>query len=750
MDEVARHTRQTALERVLSDLGLLCWRRPWHVLAIWLLAVILSSVAISQTSDRLLSGSGRIEGSMSDRVDRLLSSDFGVEDGQALILTFRSPILDANPDALDDFLSQVTDRLVAVPSVSDVAAAEQLVERRRDDQGQALLIEMATDSALATEQEVPEIRAVVREIGKEIPDLDWAITGRAALNYDINIFSAQDSAASELRALPLALLVLLYAFGAIISALLPILLAVAARTAAFATILFVAGVWEVSNLAQSIVTMLSIALGIDYSLFVYHRYRRALGSQSTSGTSDKRDREGALREAMSHSGKVVVYSGIAVAIGMGALFLTPLMQTRSIGLGGLGAVIFSMAAALTLLPALLALLGERLLDWPSIPAFRQAEDRGREFWAISAQKLVEHPFAAITASLAVLGLLAAPAMRTNFGFPEDDFLPAEIESVKGLQMLANMEMKGVASPLFVVVSDSSGGKVITRDREAALEKFAARLQNDPRVEEIFAPRLSATPSLSPFPMPSTDAFVSRDGDHILFRTIPRSSTDLKSLRILAKEVRGWIEAPGLEVEVGGQAQFYNDFDEGMRASFTPVVLIVLAMSGLALLLLLRAPLAALKAIALNLLSVAAGYGAVVFVFQLGYGGAIFGLAEPTEMIPTSVPIVIFGVLFGLSLDYEIFLISRIRDIFLECGDNIRSIVAGVSETASVITSAALIMAVVFGAFSFSRIVILQMVGLGLAVAIVVDALVIRAALGPALMTVAGRWNWWPLVPRTGR
>jgi len=748
MSEETEHTPQAGLERALSALGALCWRRPWHVLATWLFAVLLASVIITQTSDRLLSGSGRIEGSMSDRVDRLLSSDFGVEDGQALILAFRSPSLDANPDALDDFVDQLTDELIAVPSVSDVAAAEQLVERRRDDQGHALLIEMATDGSLATEQEVPKIRAAVLRTGKEIPDFDWAVTGRAALNYDINIFSAQDSAASELRALPLALLVLLYGFGAIVSASLPILLAVAARTVAFAAILIVAGIWEVSNLAQSIVTMLSIALGIDYSLFVYHRYRYALGSLPASGTSHDGDREGALREAMSQSGKVVVYSGIAVAIGMGALFLTPLMQTRSIGLGGLGAVIFSMAAAMTLLPALLALLGERLLDWPSIPAFRHVEDRGREFWASWAQKLVGHPFVAIAASLALLGLLAAPALRTNFGFPEDDFLPAELESVKGLQMLEAMEMKGVASPLFVVVSDSSGGKVITKEREAALEKFAGRLQNDTRVEEIFAPRLSATPSFSPFPMPSADAFVSKDGDRILFRTIPRSSTDLKSLRVLAKELRGWIKAPGLEVEVGGQAQFYNDFDEGMRASFAPVVLTVLAMSGLALLLLLRAPLAALKAIALNLLSVAAGYGAVVFVFQLGHGGAIFGLAEPTGMIPTSVPIVIFGVLFGLSLDYEIFLISRIKDIFLGCGDNIRSIVAGVSETASVITSAALIMAVVFGAFSFSRIVILQMVGLGLAVAIVVDALVIRAVLGPALMTVAGRWNWWPLVPRS--
>jgi len=177
----------------------------------------------------------------------------------------------------------------------------------------------------------------------------------------------------------------------------------------------------------------------------------------------------------------------------------------------------------------------------------------------------------------------------------------------------------------------------------------------------------------------------------------------------------------------------------------PVVLaLVIGMSGAALLLLLRAPLAAAKAIVLNLCSVAAGYGLVVYVFQQGHGAAFFGLPGPAEVIPTTVPIVIFSILFGLSRDYEIFLISRIRSLFLENGDNDRSIVDALADTGSIITNAALIMAVVFGAFAFSRIVIVQMIGLGLAAAILVDAFLIRSILGPAMMKIAGRWNWWPL------
>lgn len=227
------------------------------------------------------------------------------------------------------------------------------------------------------------------------------------------------------------------------------------------------------------------------------------------------------------------------------------------------------------------------------------------------------------------------------------------------------------------------------------------------------------------------------------RVIPASDATLAEVRALAREVAGR-RVSGAQVEAGGQAQYFNDFEDEMVGSFAPVVALVLALSGMVLLALLRAPLAALKSIVLNLLSVAAGYGMVVWVFQLGHSASLFGLAEPAQVVTPSVPIVIFAVLFGLSMDYEIFLISRIRTLYLAGADNTAAIVEGLADTGAVITQAALIMAVVFGAFAFSELLLVQMIGLGLAVAIVVDATVIRSVLGPALMTIAGRWNWWPL------
>ena len=734
----------------LANLGSFCSRRPWLVLLIWLAATLAAPIASSQMGHRLQSGSGRIEGSMSERVDAQLASEFKVSDGQSLALVYTSRRLAEDPNFGNELDAQLEDRLAQLEKVGKVTPVDFMVDQADESTGRALLVNIAADSALKTEQQVPLVRDAVRPVfanfARAAPDLGWALTGRAALTHDINIMSRQDTVTSEMRALPLAILLLLYAFGAIVSGVLPLILALVVRTVAMAAVLAVAGSWEISNLAQSIVAMLALALGIDYSLFIVHSFEafRRTSSEFPVGELEFEPFERALRSAMAHSGLVVLYSGIAVAIGMGALLLTPLMQTRSIGIGGIATVVFSALAALTLLPALLTLLGPKILNWSAgLNRFRR-RDRSYAFWSRWGEKVVRRPGLSIAASLLVLGLLAAPVIQTRFGFPDDEFLPPDLESARGLKMLEHMGVKGLVSPLFVVISERSRRPVIAASHVASLSDFVGKISADPRVAEAFAPHLSPGSRYAPIPMPMNDGMVSENKDRILIRIIPAEGTRLADLQKLAVELPHWLRDPSLSVEVGGQAQFYNDFDTRMRDSYGLAVGLVLMMTGLALLILLRAPLAAAKAMLLNLLSVAAGYGVVVLVFQLGHGSTLFGLQQPTGLVPTSVPIVIFAILFGLSMDYEIFLISRMKDLFLRGKSNRASIVGALGETGAVITSAALIMAVVFGAFAFSRIVIVQMIGLGLAVAILADAVVIRSILGPALMTVAGRWNWWPL------
>ncbi|MEO0906849.1 MAG: MMPL family transporter [Pseudomonadota bacterium] len=733
-----RFPKPDRTQSALSTLGGWCWDRAWLVLAGWAVITCASALIISAYSSSLVSGAGSIAGSQSARIDAQLTDIFEVRDSQALILTYNDPALTTDDAARTQFVEELEDQLREIEVVDRVIRASDLIEQPREDKGGALIITLDTKDALGAEQQVPIIRAAIGAMLKDRGAMEWAVSGRGAISYDLAIFSAQDSGSSELRALPLALLVLLYAFGALVSAALPVVLALAARMAAFALIVICAGFFEISTVSQAILTMLAIALGIDYSLFVYHRYRQLLPSLP--------DRRGALVAAMGQSGTVVLYSGVAVAIGMASLVMTPMMEMRSIGFGGLAAVIVSVMVALTMLPALLSLIGAKALDWPNWTRKAQPYVATSPGWARWGEKVIRYPWIAITASLAVITALAIPAIHTQSGFPDDEFFPAELEAVRGVQMLGEMGMKGLSAPVFVIVSSADGGPVITAENVAGLQLLRAEIEADPRIAQVSGPRLSVRPALMPFPMSAMEKLQSEEGDKILFRAIPSNDTSLFELRQLIGEIPAWNTLSGVTVETGGQAQFLNDFDDGVTASYGPVVITVLLATGLALLVMLGAPLASFKALVLNLLSVAAGYGMVVFVFQLGYGAQFFGVAGATELIPSSVPVVIFAVLFGLSMDYEIFLVSRMKAVYLQCGDNNHSIVAALADTGSVISSAALIMALVFGAFAFSQIVIVQMIGLGLAVAILVDALIIRAVLGPALMTIAGAWNWWPLVP----
>jgi RND superfamily putative drug exporter len=319
-------------------------------------------------------------------------------------------------------------------------------------------------------------------------------------------------------------------------------------------------------------------------------------------------------------------------------------------------------------------------------------------------------------------------------------------------MLGDMELKGLVSPVLVVVTDSSGKAALRPDTINALSTFVGKLEQNRHVGVVLGPVASSrAPAIAPSSMEEAmgtafarEIWISKDRRQLLFRIIPTGTSTLVDLRSLAIEIPYMIDRSGLSIQVGGQAQYYNDFDEAVWRSYPRTIGLALGLSALILLIFFRAPVASAKAILLNLLSVAAGYGMVVLVFQLGHGATLFGQAGGTGAVPMTVPLVIFCILFGLSMDYEIFLLSRIRAAFLATGDNVRSIREGLADTGSVITSAALIMVAVFGAFAFARIVIVQMIGLGLAVAVLVDALVIRSVLGPALMQVAGKWNWWPL------
>jgi RND superfamily putative drug exporter len=713
--------------RALARLGARCAKHARVVIGAWFVLALAASMGVSRLPHLLYGGGGNIPGSMSEHVEEILRTEFANPRAETLVFALRSRSLERENRLALKLLRELQDTWERDPGVAEVLVDADIGDRRlrpRPEMGHFVVINLRAADVREAEQAMLRVRSaaepILRTARAAHPDLSWATTGRVALVRDLNDFNAADTAKAELRALPLALVVLVLACGSVAAAGIPIVLGFAAVAVALGLVALLADLIVISTLVQSIASMIGLALGIDYSLFVIHRYRQEV----------RGGREGALERAMEAAGPVVLASGATVVVGMAGLLATPLVETRSIGLGGGLVAAVAVALALTLLPALLGTMSAAVLDWPRAVSSR-LRGRATSKWMAWATFVTRHPVASATTSLALLVFLALPAAQTRFGFPEAEFLPPELEYVRGLEMVRGMGVGGLLSPIPLVLTDTRGGPAFTEERLPALRDFAEALQQDRRVTLVLTP-LDDQPGL-----------ISKDGRRLLAIVIACRDCTLEQGKALAREIPTRMKIPGLALEIGGQAQDHNDFDVAMRAAYPVTLGFVFAATGLVLLVVFRAPLAAAKALFLNALSVLAGYGVVVYVFQQGHGSAWLGVAAPTAVVPLSVPLLVFCILFGLSMDYELFLLSRAREAWRRTGDNAESVRRAVAETGSVITSAALIMVAVFGAFAGARVVLVQMIGLGLAVAVIVDATVIRSILGPALMQVAGRWNWWP-------
>ena len=752
-------------QRWPSQAGGFCARHAWAVVIAWVVAFAFGLIGARGLPPLLFGGASVIADSESLKVDTLLRSEFAHAHGEVLVLALRSHSLDREPEALAALFHSLKLRWMESGFVTEVVLGENLTDRRMlpmNGTGHIAIISLKATKVRDAEEAIPVVRAdaepLLRTVRMRHPDLAWAITGRSALTYDVNRFNADDTTRAELRALPLILIVLILAFGSLFAAGVPLVLALVCTTLTLGLVFLAAQLLVLSDLVQNVASMIGLAVSVDYSLFIIHRYRQELRRLETDHPAGVQAelRRMALEESMATAGSAVFSSGLAVLIGMVGLLFTPLLDPRSLGLGGCFVVTVAVLSSLTLLPALISLAGA-MLEWPSFVSQRLQGERSRQRWRAWADAVMRFPVAAAAISLAILLLMAWPGIHSRFGFPEGRFLPDELEFARGLELLRSMKLDGLLSPVHILLTDISGGHALTTERVPDLLAFSARLRRDPRVAMLQGP-VDLTDNLPDilyeFLYADVDAalarrplvrdyFVSRDQTRMLLLVMPRSESTLEDTKALARAIPAWMQIPGLRIELGGQPAYYNDFDSTLKEAYGRSIGFVLVVTAVVLLFVFRAPLVAFKALLLNGLSVLAGCGMVVYVFQLGHGSQWLGVPAPTGVVPLTFPLLIFCLLFGLSMDYEVLLLSRVREAYLRTGDNAASVREGLAETGSVITSAALIMVAVFGAFAFSQVVIVQMLGFGLAVAVLVDATVIRILLGPALMQMAGRWNWWP-------
>jgi RND superfamily putative drug exporter len=736
--------------------ALVRWR--WAMLVVWAAIGAVAAVRAPDTPALLEIRGGSKRETEATRAEKLLSERFARPIGEFFAVTLEGPSrFDSGPsrEVLDSVLAALDHQpyvrgLVSYPATGDTTFLSQ--DRRTTFL--LVAIDIATgDSAGAY---VPPTRELVRRAVARAPDSALyraRVTGRAPLDLDVRTVVTEDSRRGEAALLPLTMVILVLAFGALVAATLPLIVGVLAITISLAVIGLLTYVTPMSVFVLNMTTMIGLGVGIDYSLLVVTRFREELGR-------GLRRREAAV-STMVTAGSAVITSGLTVVVGFGALLFTPLIETRSVGLGGLIVVAVAVLLSITLLPALLAVLG-REIDRPRWLARKLAWYHAPQVWEKWARALARHPVRAMVYGGIAIGILTAPVFWIRIGLPSRHWWPTGTEAGEGLDVLSRMGVAGYVQPIRVLVEVPEGRTAVQARSLRGLRTLSDSLRADPRVREVrslvdlepgtsllgysvlYSDLASARERYPSF----MDAYLSGDRRLALLDVIPADTTSLTSAMELVDRARtlarsGLRGTREMQVLVGGYAAAALDFQHDLLRRFPLLVALILGATAVMLALAFRSVLVPIKAIIMNTLSVSATFGLIVLVFQLGAGSGIFGLSGPISAIFVVIPVLVFAVVFGLSMDYEVFLLSRMKEAYDRSGRNTAATMEGLSATASVITSAALIMILVFGVFAFARVLPMQMLGFGLAVAVLLDATVIRMVLVPAFMQAMGRWNWWP-------
>jgi RND superfamily putative drug exporter len=507
---------------------------------------------------------------------------------------------------------------------------------------------------------------------------------------------------------------------------------------------------HLSILVQNLATMLGLGLGIDYALLMVSRFREALAEGYDPGH--------AADIAAGQAGRTLIISATTVAIGFSALLTVPISELRSIGIAGLLVTAFSVMLCTFILPWVLGLLGHRInAARVRLPARRfKTRDRlcaANERWVRWGSIITRRPWTALLVAGIPLLILAFQARRISPGLPDHGSFPAAAESVQALHTLQGMGRSGIVQSLRVVMELPPQSPPLSPAGWLAVSRLTKRFQSDPRAEEVLSlPTLTemsdTADALDDVPESIRKSFLRSDGQATLIELLPTASLSPNEQIRWVREVRSFdvpaiTGVPGAVLRVGGVPAFDADYDSVVKEQLPRVVLGVVLGSLLALLIGLRSLFAAVKAILLNLLSVGASFGALVVVFQEGHGSKLFGLDGPTGVIFPIVPILAFAIVFGLSMDYEVFLVARVLEERRRGLSERSAVIEGLARTAGLITSAAAIMIAVFAAFTMGSFLVVQMLGFTLAVAVFIDATAVRMVVGPALLQLAGDWNWWP-------
>jgi RND superfamily putative drug exporter len=688
-------------------------RFRWAVVAAWLVVFVVSVMLASGLAD-LFKSQQSLPGTDAQKVEEILGDNFGQKTYGSFTLVVRtegpaSEVVPAVQQAAERATAELpTGKLAAVRPVSDRVVAAEIVSQLQPH-----------DAGKYTE----EMRAAIGSIdGAET----W-LTGNPAINEDLMPVFERDLVVGELYiAVPIALAILVFVFGTL-AFLIPFLFAFIAIPTTLALVWVAAHYMDMAQTVQNLVTLIGLGIAIDYSLLMVYRYRDELRAG--------RSKDEAVVRTMKFAGHAVIFSGIAVAIGLALLMLVPVPEIKGYGLAGLLIPLVSIACATTLLPAILY-MAESKLDRVRLVPKRILERRATQgegnFWVRHAHRIMRRPVLFATVALVALLALAAPVSALDLGPGTQEKLPSDITSVQGLRVLQDAVGDGALTPYEIVIDTGRSGGFDDPQAQAAESNIFRRLADDPEVASV-NDFLQGPQYMDP------------SGRYVHVQAVGKHDAGLPESEALVERLRGEIiPAAGLpegtDAYVGGQAAFGVDFLDRTYGTFPWLIVAVLVVTYFLLLRCFRSLLLPLKAIILNLLSIAAAYGLLVAFFTWG-GGEALGLIQ-YDQITGWIPVFLFAMLFGLSMDYEVFLVSRMREEWDRTKDNAAAISLGLAKTGRLVTAAGLVMFAAFMGFVVGSFVDLQQFGFGLAAAILIDITIVRALLLPSAMTLFGRWNWW--------
>jgi RND superfamily putative drug exporter len=695
---------------MFAALGHFAYRRRRLVLAGALLSVAVAVIWGTGVFGSLASGGFDDPGSESSKAADVAAATVGSGEPDVVVL-YRSA-----DHTVDDpaFYTAVEQSLADLPSdaVRQTTTywssnAPQLVSTDRHST-YAVLQLTATDDAIAND--------LYKEIEPQLRDAPAGYTvelgGNRALFHDVNSTVEKDIQRAETLSMPIVLVLLVILFGGLIAASLPLAIGGLAILGAFTVVRLLTQITDVSIFSINIITMLGLGLAIDYALFIVSRFREEL--------RERDDVPSALATTMRTAGRTVAFSGLTVAISLASLLLFPQMFLRSMGLGGIAAVLVAMLGALTVLPALLAVLGRRVnalrvpRPWRRRARVLPAADHAGVWYRIG-RAVMRRPVAFIAVIVPLLLLLGSPFLRIQFGGVDERVLPEGAEARTVAETLDRDFPSSSLADIESIVTMPAG-----LDR-SALDGYVNRVREVPGVTDAQVTGQAGSTA-------RVDVFTGAE---------PLSDTQ----REVLADVRDVPRPAGSETLVGGRTAVFADLLTSLGKALPWMALAAVAVTLVLLFLAFGSVVLPIKAVAMNVLSLMATFGAVVWIFQEGHLASWLGFT-PNGTIEASMPILILAIAFGLSMDYEVFLLSRIREQWDQSHDNPTAVATGLERTGRIITSLALLLAVVIGAFATSDIVFIKMIGVGLLIAVLVDATIIRALLVPATMRLLGRANWW--------